>query len=161
MDFQAKVLTQATLNSWRSDLRKQSKRLVVTNGCFDLLHLGHVSYLQEARNLGDALLIGVNGDTAVKKLKGPARPLNNESDRASVLAALEAVSGVFVFEEATATNFLKMASPDIYVKGGDYTLEQLNAEERQAVENCGGRIQILRLIPERSTTGLIAKISSL
>lgn len=161
MDFSAKLISQAAFKDWRGNFRRNGQKLVVTNGCFDLLHLGHVSYLQEARNLGDALLIGVNSDEAVKKLKGPDRPLNDENDRAAVLAALESVSGVFIFQERTATSFLQMAEPDIYVKGGDYTLDQLNADERNAVISAGGVIRILRLIPGRSTTGLMAKISKL
>src|SRR5216110_849402 len=103
-----------------NELRASGKKLVATNGCFDLLHLGHVTYLESARNQGDALLIGVNSDASVRELKGPNRPVNNENDRAAVLAALEAVDGVFIFPEKRATSFLALAKPDIYVKGGDY-----------------------------------------
>jgi len=142
-------------------MRAGAKRLVVTNGCFDLLHLGHVTYLETARQQGDALLIGVNGDDAVRQLKGPDRPVNEESDRAAVLAALESVSGVCIFTEATATRFLAAAQPDVYVKGGDYTLETLNQDERRAVEAAGGRIVIIPFVPGKSTTATLKKISRL
>ena len=135
------------------------KTLVVTNGCFDLLHLGHVTYLQNARCLGDALLVGVNGDSSVQALKGQGRPLNGEFDRAAVVAALEAVDIVTIFPEVTATSFLALAAPDIYVKGGDYTLDTLNQDERRAVERAGGRIVIVPLIPGKSTTGLVRRLA--
>src|SRR5436190_3604498 len=106
MNFRSKLLTRDTFPAWREHLRREGKKLVVTNGCFDLLHLGHVSYLESARNQGDALLIGVNGDDAVRHLKGPDRPVTGEDDRAAVLAALESVDGVCIFAEPTATRFL-------------------------------------------------------
>ena len=142
-------------------MRRQGKRLVVTNGCFDLLHVGHVTYLEAARNQGDSLLVGLNGDESVGELKGPDRPLNGQNDRAAVLAALESVDGVCIFPERMATHFLTAAQPDVYVKGGDYTLETLNQEERRAVEQAGGKIVIIRLVPGKSTTALLKKIAQL
>jgi D-glycero-beta-D-manno-heptose 1-phosphate adenylyltransferase len=142
-------------------MRTRGKRLVVTNGCFDLLHLGHVTYLETARNEGDALLVGVNGDEAVRQLKGPDRPVNHENDRAAVLAALQSVDGVCIFEERAATRFLAAATPDIYVKGGDYTLETLNQEERRTVEQAGGRIVLIPFVPGKSTTALLKQIARL
>jgi rfaE bifunctional protein nucleotidyltransferase chain/domain len=142
-------------------VRTRGKRLVVTNGCFDLLHLGHVTYLETARCQGDALLVGVNSDKAVRQLKGPDRPVNEESDRAAVLAALESVDGVCIFAESTATRFLAAARPDIYVKGGDYTLDTLNQDERRTVEQAGGSIVIIPFVPGKSTTALLKKISRL
>jgi rfaE bifunctional protein nucleotidyltransferase chain/domain len=130
----------------------------VTNGCFDLLHLGHVSYLEAARNQGDALLVGVNSDASVRDLKGPGRPLNSEQDRALVLAALEAVDAVCVFGESTATQFLLRTQPDLWVKGGDYTLDSLNQDERRAVEKGGGKIVILPFVEGKSTTRLVERI---
>ena len=156
-----KVLTAEQLPQWREALRQSGRRLVVTNGCFDLLHVGHVHYLEEARSLGDALLIGVNGDASVRQLKGPERPLNNEFDRARVLAALGCVDGVVIFPEVRANQFLAQSAPDIYVKGGDYTLETINQDERWAVEGGGGRIAFLKFVEGKSTTGLIAKIQRL
>jgi len=139
-------------------MRKEGKRLVVTNGCFDLLHPGHVTYLEAARNLGDALLIGLNSDASVRELKGPERPLNPEQDRAAVVAALESVNGLCIFHERTATRFLSVAQPDIYVKGGDYALDSLNQDERRTVETAGGRIVIMPLVPGSSTTALLEKL---
>jgi D-glycero-beta-D-manno-heptose 1-phosphate adenylyltransferase len=161
MNFRKKILSWDQLSEWRKTVRASGKKLVVTNGCFDLVHVGHVTYLETARNLGDALLIGVNGDAAVRQLKGPERPLNNEADRVAVLAGLESVDGVCIFKESTATHFLSLAQPDIYVKGGDYTLESLNKDERKAVEEAGGRIVIIPFVPGKSTTGLLARIAKL
>jgi D-glycero-beta-D-manno-heptose 1-phosphate adenylyltransferase len=158
MHFREKIIPWNKLPEWRAALRMGGRKLVVTNGCFDLLHLGHVTYLERARNEGDALLVGVNGDSAVRQLKGPDRPVNPEQDRAGVLAALQSVDGVCVFAERTAARFLAEAQPDIYVKGGDYTIETLNAEERRIVERAGGRIVIIPLVPGKSTTGLLKKI---
>jgi rfaE bifunctional protein nucleotidyltransferase chain/domain len=161
VNFREKIIAWDKLPEWRAALRASGKRLVVTNGCFDLLHVGHVTYLETARREGDALLIGVNGDAAVRELKGPERPVTPEHDRAAVLAALESVSGVCVFAEATATRFLAAAKPDIYVKGGDYTLDTLNQDERRTVEQAGGKIVIIPFVPGKSTTALLKKIMRL
>lgn len=134
---------------------------MVTNGCFDLLHLGHVTYLEAARNQGDALLIGVNGDDSVRQLKGSTRPINSEADRAAVLAALQCVDAACIFAEKTALRFLERAQPDIYVKGGDYTVETINQDERRLVEHCGGRVVILPFVPGKSTTAILEKIGRL
>ncbi len=161
MDLRRKIIPWATLPEWRAALRSAGRRLVVTNGCFDLLHPGHVLYLEAARNLGDALLVGVTGDASVRELKGPGRPVNTEEDRAIVLAGLESVSAVCIFTERDATRFLSRAEPDIYVKGGDYTLETVNQQERQLIEQAGGTVRILPATPGKSTTGLLKKISQL
>src|SRR5580658_4788691 len=118
MDFAEKILNASTLGPWRDNLRRTGRKLVVTNGCFDILHLGHVTYLQQARDLGDALLVGVTSDAGVQSLKGPGRPLNPQQDRAGVLAALESVDAVFIFSELDARAFLQAVRPDIYAKGG-------------------------------------------
>ena len=149
------------LPGWRAELRKSGRKLVVTNGCFDLLHAGHVSYLENARKLGDVLLIGLNGDGGVRQLKGEGRPINSEQDRAVVLAALESVGGVCIFAEPAATRFLAHAQPDIYVKGGDYTLDTLNQDERKTVEKAGGKIVFIPFVPGKSTTATLAKIAKL
>ena len=161
MNFRDKIIPWGQLPEWRAALRTSGKRLVVTNGCFDILHAGHVTYLEAARNQGDALLIGVNGDDSVRQLKGQGRPVNGEMDRASVLAALECVDGVCIFVESTALNFLSRVEPDIYVKGGDYALETLNQDERRMVERAGGQIVLVPLVPGKSTTALLKKISQL
>ena len=161
MNFRDKIIAWDQLPEWRKAFRATGKKLVVTNGCFDILHLGHVTYLESARNLGDALLIGVNGDDAARQLKGRGRPVNSEADRAAVLAALASVDGVCIFADKTATKFLSAARPDIYVKGGDYTLDTLNQEERRVIESAGGKIVIFPLVPGKSTTALLEKISNL
>jgi rfaE bifunctional protein nucleotidyltransferase chain/domain len=161
VNFREKIVPWETLPAWRAAMRASGKKLVVTNGCFDLLHAGHVTYLETARNQGDALLVGLNGDESVRQLKGPDRPLNAEEDRAVVLAALASVDGVCIFAEKAATRFLSAAQPDIYVKGGDYTLETLNQDERRAVEQTGGKIIIIPFVAGKSTTALLAKISRL
>ena len=161
MNFEAKIIAWAELPAWRAKVRASGKRLVVTNGCFDLLHRGHVTYLQAARSQGEALLVGLNSDVSVGQLKGPDRPLNAEADRAAVLAALESVDAVCIFAEKTATRFIERAQPDIYVKGGDYTVETLNQEERRVVESAGGKIMVLPVVPGKSTTALLKKLSSL
>jgi rfaE bifunctional protein nucleotidyltransferase chain/domain len=161
MNFRAKWVGWDELPRWREDFRRTGKRLVVTNGCFDLLHLGHVTYLESARALGDALLIGVNSDESVRQLKGEGRPVNCETDRALVLAALESVGAVCIYGDKSATRFLERAQPDVYVKGGDYTLDTLNQEERRLVEAIGGTIAILPVVQGRSTTTTLAKIARL
>ena len=161
VNFRDKIIAWDKLPAWRAALRAAGKKLVVTNGCFDILHLGHVSYLESARNLGNALLVGVNGDESTRQLKGPGRPVNSEGDRAAVLAALASVDGVCVFADTTATNFLSAARPDVYVKGGDYTLDTLNQDERRVIESAGGKIVIFPLVPGKSTTTLLKKISQL
>lgn len=161
VNFRDNIIPWDKLPAWRTAFRATGKKLVVTNGCFDLLHLGHVTYLETARNQGDALLIGVNSDAAVRQLKGADRPVNIEYDRAAVLAALASVDGVCIFDSKAATAFLAGAQPDIYVKGGDYTLETLNQEERGVVEQAGGKIVFIPFVAGKSTTGLLNKIMRL
>jgi D-glycero-beta-D-manno-heptose 1-phosphate adenylyltransferase len=161
VNFREKIITWDDLPAWRARVRESGRKLVVTNGCFDLLHLGHVSYLQDARNQGDLLLVGLNGDGSVRELKGPDRPVVPEQDRAGVLAGLESVNAVCIFAEKSANRFLGAAQPDIYVKGGDYTLETLNQEERRTVEGAGGKIIFIPFVPDRSTTALLKKITRL
>ena len=161
MNFRDKIIAWEKLPEWRKNFRATGKKLVVTNGCFDILHLGHITYLESARNFGDALLVGVNSDAAVRELKGPGRPVNSETDRAAILAALESVGGACIFADKTAVKFLTAAQPDIYVKGGDYTLDTLNQDERRAVESAGGKIVLIPFVPGKSTTALLKKISRL
>jgi rfaE bifunctional protein nucleotidyltransferase chain/domain len=137
---------------------QEQKKLVLTNGCFDLVHVGHVHYLQAARALGDALAVAINGDGSVRALKGQGRPLNRETDRAEVIAALECVDHVVIFPEVRATRLLEMVRPSIYVKGGDYTPETLNPEERAVLENIGAEIRILPFEPGHSTSALIGRM---
>ena len=153
-----RVLSPKELGDWRQGEKSAGRRVVVTNGCFDLLHVGHVRFLQEARELGDALVVGLNADSSVRELKGAGRPVNPESDRAEVLAALGCVDVVVVFSEKRATRFLEAARPDIYVKGGDYRPEDLDADEQEAVRKSGGQVRVLHLTPGKSTTAVLAKV---
>ena len=158
MDFREKILDAETLPAWREALRAEGRTLAATNGCFDILHAGHINYLQAARNKADALIVGLNSDRSTTELKGPDRPIHTEADRAAVLAALESVNAVFIFDDLRATSFLQIAQPDIYVKGGDYTVDQLPAEERAIIEAQGGRITVLGHLPGKSSTEIARRI---
>ncbi len=154
-----KLLSAAELRAARDRLDARGSRLVFTNGCFDLLHVGHVRYLQAARAQGDALAVGLNADASVRVLKGPSRPLNSEADRAEILAALACVDFVTIFAEPRATDLLAAVRPHVYVKGGDYTLETLHPEERAALDAAGAEIRFVPLVPGRSTTKLVEKMT--
>lgn len=136
-------------------LRSQGKKIVFTNGCFDLLHVGHVRYLQEARALGDVLVVGVNSDASVKRLKGPTRPVQVEADRAEILAALGAVDFTVLFTEDTPENLIKKIRPDILVKGGDWQIDQIVGAP--FVMSYGGQVMSLQFVDGKSTTKLIEK----
>ncbi|MCX7781639.1 MAG: D-glycero-beta-D-manno-heptose 1-phosphate adenylyltransferase [Negativicutes bacterium] len=140
------------------DLKQQGKTVVFTNGCFDILHAGHVRYLAAARNLGDCLIVGLNSDASVKMLKGPKRPINHEADRAEVLSALSAVDYVIIFPEKTAEALVEIIQPHIYVKGGDYRLEAI--PEAKIVARHGGRTVLIPEVPGRSSSNIIRKINS-
>ncbi len=154
-----KIVSFTTLPTLSKLVKDQGKRLVTTNGCFDLLHWGHIQYLTEAKALGDLLLVGLNSDASVKRLKGPSRPLNPELVRARQIASLECVDYVVIFEEATPEAFLEMVKPGIHVKGGDYRVEDL--PERLVVEAGGGEVRVLSLVPGFSTTSLIERLKLL
>jgi len=154
----AKIVKAGELQAISAKLRAAGKKLVVTNGCFDLLHAGHVRYLQAARQLGDILAVGINSDASTRSLKGEGRPINCESERAEVLAALACVDYVTIFREVRATRFLIAASPAVYAKGGDYTADTLDAEERAAIKKVGAEIRILPLESGYSTSALIERI---
>jgi len=144
----------------RTEYRATGKKLVLTNGVFDLLHTGHLYYLQQARALGDALFIALNSDASVKALKGPLRPVQSEEQRAYALAATWFVDGVVIFREKRLTPEIRALKPDVYCKAGDYTLEKLDPEERSALQQNGADIQFLPFLPGFSTTELIAKIKA-
>lgn len=156
-----KILDPDRLAAVADSLRGQGRKLVLTNGCFDLLHIGHVRYLQAARALGDALAVAINGDNSVRALKGDGRPLNAERDRAEIVAALGCVDYVVVFPEERATRLLEKVRPSIYSKGGDYTPATLHPEERAALEKIGAEIRILPFEPGQSTSGLIERMKRL
>lgn len=153
-----KIVSAERAAAIASELQATGRKLVFTNGCFDLLHVGHVRYLAAARACGDALLVAVNGDESVRALKGDGRPINRAPDRAEVVAALECVDHVVVFDEVRATALLEKVRPAIYVKGGDYTPESLNSEERAALEKIGAEIRIVPFEAGYSTTRLLGKL---
>ena len=138
------------------DLRLCGKQIVFTNGCFDILHAGHVRYLATAKSFGDVLIVGLNTDESVRRLKGASRPINSQDDRADVLLGLKAVDYVIFFGEATAESLIAEVKPAVYVKGGDYTLATL--PEAAIVQSYGGRVELVNLVAGRSTTNVIEKI---
>lgn len=150
------ILKKEDISNFRESLKKEGKKLVFTNGCFDILHVGHLRYLIEAKELGDVLIIGLNSDASVKRLKGETRPLNNEDDRAEMLLGLKPVDYVIKFEEDTPVEILDLIKPDIHVKGGDYKKEDL--PETKIVEKNGGIVKILSLVDGKSTTNVVNKI---
>ncbi|MCS6835347.1 MAG: adenylyltransferase/cytidyltransferase family protein [Anaerolineae bacterium] len=143
----------------RQTLRRQGLPLVFSNGHFDLLHVGHLDYLEQARALGAALYVGLNGDSSTMRLKGPGRPLVTAQERARLLSALRVVDCVLIFEDDTAAGLIQALQPEIYVKGGDYAHKLL--PERPLVESYGGRVVLIDLVPEHSTSALIARIKAL
>ena len=154
----SKILTLDQLRAKSRRLRAEGKRVAATNGCFDILHVGHVRYLAAAQKLGDVLVVGLNGDDSVCQLKGEGRPVNRERDRAEVLAALESVDYVTIFPEKRATNFLRAAQPSVYAKGGDYTTDTLDPEERAVLDDSGTRIKIIPFEKGYSTSELLTRI---
>lgn len=151
-----KILTSDELLIERRRLRDTGKQLVFTNGVFDILHVGHVRYLQQARKLGDALVVAVNSDAAVRELKGEARPLMNEDERAEILAALAAVNYVTIFDNISPRALIAELLPDVLVKGGDYSLDQIHG--REEVEAAGGRVVSLPFIEGASTSRIIERM---
>ena len=152
----SKIYTRTKLSLHLNNLRKQGSVVVTTNGCFDVLHLGHLRYLQAARKLGDLLVVAVNSDDSVRQLKGENRPLVPEDERAEMLAGLECVDYIVIFPELTPIELLSELKPNIHVKGGDYKLEQL--VEREIVEENGGKVVVGINVPGKSTTNLIEVI---
>ena len=152
-----KIVSETQLQSLLSHYGAQKKTVVFTNGCFDILHAGHVRYLIAAKELGDILIIGLNSDSSVSALKGPTRPVNSEDDRAEVIAGLQAVAHVVIFGDATAERLVAMIKPDIYVKGGDYTMDKL--PEAQVAAAYGGKTVLIPEVPGRSSSNIIKKIA--
>ena len=153
-----KVLTINNLVSEINELKKQGKKIVSTNGCFDILHVGHVRYLQQSANLGDILVVCLNSDRSVKALKGPTRPLNNENDRAEVLAGLASVDYVVIFDDDTPVKYLAQIKPDIHTKGGDYDVN--NLPEAKVVMDNGGKLEFIQFVDGKSTTNIINKMKN-
>ena len=141
------------------ELKREGKKIVFTNGCFDILHIGHINYLREAKNKGDALIIGLNNDASVKKIKGQGRPIIPQNERAEILAALEFVDFVTIFEEETPLNLIKEIKPDVLVKGGDWKKEEVVGSD--FVESYGGKTVLIPLVEGKSTSLIIEKIGRL
>ncbi len=152
------LIARSEIEAHCQRLRAEGKQIVFTNGCFDILHAGHVRYLAAARAQGDLLIVGLNSDASVRRLKGPSRPVNPEEDRAEVLGALRAVDAVTIFDEPTAAELIALVKPQVYVKGGDYTLDTL--PEAKIVQQYGGRVAFIDLVAGRSTTHIIEKIKT-
>ena len=155
--LQAKVYTTDTLQSQIAEWRKDNQKIVFTNGCFDLLHLGHVDYLAKARDLGDKLIIGLNTDTSVSRIKGPSRPIKDQKSRATILAAMQFVDAVILFDEETPIDLIAWVKPDVLVKGGDYTLEGIVGHE--IVLEKGGEVKTIPFVEGYSSSKLIEKIT--
>ena len=155
----SKLLDKDHLALERERLRQLGKRIVFTNGCFDLLHPGHVRYLAQARALGDALIVAINSDRSVSELKGKGRPILNEQERAEVLSGLESVDFVIVFDEQTPQQLIAAILPDILVKGGDWTIDKIVG--REEVEAAGGQVYSLPYVEQQSTSEIIARIQRL
>ena len=154
----SKILTPDAALKWRGQLAADNRKLVVTNGCFDILHRGHADYLYKARLQGDALMVFINSDASVHALKGPSRPVNKEQDRAFILGSLFFVDAVVVFGEERCTKLFTLLKPDIYVKGADYNIDTINKEEKSALIEAGAEIRFIELTPGLSTSAIIANM---
>lgn len=151
-----RVYTPQDLAAIRMQWKKEGKSVVFTNGVFDILHRGHVDYLTKARALGDVLIVGMNTDASVRRIKGDLRPVVREEDRSFVLAGLAAVDAVVLFDEDTPLRLISLLVPDILVKGADYSIE--NIVGREVVENAGGSVRTIEFVPDRSTTSIVDTI---
>jgi formyltetrahydrofolate-dependent phosphoribosylglycinamide formyltransferase len=154
------ILSLAECALWRDTLASRGQQVVFTNGCFDLLHAGHVRYLAQARALGDALVVALNSDASVRALKGPTRPVNTEADRAEILLGLRSVNAVIVFSGERCAEEILAIRPHVYAKGGDYTPDSLHPVERAALDAAGTQISILPLVPGRSTTATLQRAAT-
>lgn len=154
-----RIISRAELIEVRRELKKNGRRIVFTNGCFDLLHRGHIEYLAKAKSLGDILIVGLNADDSVRRLKGPNRPITPLEDRAAILAALAVVDYVCVFDEDTPYELIRAVVPDILVKGADWTVDDVVGKD--IVEAAGGSVHTIEFLPNRSTTNIIQKIAQI
>lgn len=157
---ESKILDLQKLKKIVEDLKRKGKRIIWTNGCFDILHIGHKRYLEEAKKLGGILIVGIDSDESVRKLKGPERPINNQEERAEILASMDFVDYVTIFGFGGVRTYLEELKPDFYVKGGDYNIDTINQEERKIVEGYGGKIVLVVGVKDKSTTNTLKKIKS-
>ncbi|MBD3287512.1 D-glycero-beta-D-manno-heptose 1-phosphate adenylyltransferase [candidate division KSB1 bacterium] len=156
-----KLVTVDELSGLITSHREQNEKIVWTNGCFDILHVGHVEYLEGAKKLGDYLVVGLNSDHSTRALKGAGRPIFSEVARSKVLSAVQYIDYVLIFDEPSPLKMLEFLKPDFYVKGGDYDIDTIDQQERRCVEGYGGKIVILPLVKGASTTEIIEKINRL
>ena len=159
-DFSHKIKSMSEALIWRENLRKENKKLVVTNGCFDIVHRGHITYLINARKQGDSLLLAVNSDNSVKALKGPSRPVINENDRSFILSCFPFIDALVIFDTPRCDNLLKEIKPDIYVKGADYNLNTMDQGEREILESVGSEIRFISFVDGYSSSNIISKINN-
>ena len=150
------LIKQTELDNVIKSLKAKNKTIVTTNGCFDILHVGHVRYLEQAKSYGDILIFALNSDKSVKKIKGENRPINNENDRAEVLSALRSVDYVVLFDETSPIDLLLKIKPDVHTKGADYNIETL--PEAKGIIEAGGRIEFIPFVQGKSTTAVIEKM---
>ncbi len=160
-DPQTKILSCDEAAAWREQLRHNNQTLVMTNGCFDLPHPGHAAYLNQARQEGDALLVAINSDESLRKLKGPDRPVVPESGRAYMLASFAAVDAVVIYSTRDCVGLLEQLRPDVYVKGGDYSEETINQDERVVLNRLGCRLAFLTFVPAYSSSKLLAQLKKI
>jgi len=158
MQTRNKIIARANISGKSQELKQENQKIVFTNGCFDILHPGHVTLLEKASEYGDRLIIGINTDESVKRLKGEGRPINDQSHRARVLAGLEAVDYITFFEEDTPAELIEEIIPDVLVKGGDYTPDEIVG--RKTVQAKGGKVIVIPLVEGKSTTNIIDKIKN-
>src|SRR4030042_4117639 len=152
----SKIVSKAQLKKLVVALRKEKKTIVFTNGCFDILHVGHIRYLQQARSMGDLLIVGVNSDESTRKLKGKSRPIVPENERSEIIAALDCVDYVIIFSETSPSNLIRIIKPDVHVKGGDWKIVEL--PELKIVQSYGGKVILTNYLEGHSTTNLLKKI---
>lgn len=153
-----KIQTLEQMKKIVEDLKRKGKKIIWTNGCFDLLHQGHVRYLKETKKLGDVLIVGLNSDSSIKRLKGPERPIQSESERAEILSSLDSVDYVVVFPEINAVNCLNELKPSIFAKAADYNISTINQDEKRVVESYNGKITFIDIVEGKSTTSIIERI---
>ena len=159
-DVSSNILSLDDALLWRKEMAEKGLKVAVTNGCFDLLHRGHATYLAAAKAEADVLLVLVNSDKSVRALKGPTRPLQSDEDRAFILCSLKAVDRAVIFDSPRCDRELAALRPDVYIKGGDYTEESLDPDERAALKRAGSRIVFISFVPGRSSTNIIRKMTT-
>ncbi|MCF7791854.1 MAG: adenylyltransferase/cytidyltransferase family protein [Victivallales bacterium] len=159
-EYSYKIKSLDEAKNWRNELKNRSKKLVMTNGCFDIIHRGHLTYLINSRKQGDALLLAVNSDSSVKRIKGPGKPVINEKDRTFILSCFAFINAILIFDTPNCDNLLEELKPDVYVKGADYNINTMVQSERRILEKIGTKIRFLSHVEGYSSTNIIKKINN-